>query len=145
MDIDDVDIEAYARIMAALCEAGPARADVLARSGLDEDRWTAIDTRWQARLSEALDEDQGDGIVPPLVSAYTAAYAAAQRALGPPISIEQLARVMRLLQASGDLRAALAKASVTLADYVRGAEHWSRRIAEDPALARQFEEALRAG
>lgn len=138
-------MEAYARIMAELCAAGPARAEVLARNGLDEDAWNAIDARWQARLSEALDDDDEGGGVPQILSDYAAAYEAAQRSLGPPISIEQFAHATRLLQASGDLQASLAKASLTLADYVRGSEHWSRRIAEDPELERRFHEALRRG
>jgi hypothetical protein len=138
-----VDIEAYARVMAELAAAGDARGEVLARHGLDEARWEAIDTRWQDEISAAIDvEDDG---IPEIVSAYAAAYEAAQRSLGPPISIEQFARVTRLLQASGDVRASLARASVTMAEYVRGSEHWSRRIAEDPEIERAFDEALREG
>jgi hypothetical protein len=139
----ELDIEAYARLMAELAAAGPARAEVLARSGLDEERWGAIDARWQARLSAAIDE--ADDGAPPILSAYAAAYKAAQRALGSPISIERFARVTRLLQASGDLGAALARAGVTMADYVRGSEHWTPRIAQDPEIERRFEEALRGG
>jgi hypothetical protein len=137
----DLDLEAYATVMAELAAAGEARAEVLARRGLDEVRWDAIDTRWQERLSEALAEDS-DG-VPALLAAYTAAYEAAQRALAPPISLEQFARVTRLLQATGDLHAALAKVGVTLSDFVRSNEHWSRRMAEDPAEERRFQDALR--
>ena len=82
-------------------------------------------------------------IVPPLMAAYVAAYDAAQRALGEPITVEQLARVTRLLDASGDLRAALAKVGITMADYVRGTEHWARRFATEPETAERFEKALR--
>ncbi|MFO0758015.1 MAG: hypothetical protein U0359_16080 [Byssovorax sp.] len=138
----EIGVEAYAALMAELIAAGEARGEVLSRHGLDEARWEAIDARWQERLSEALDaEDEG---VAPLLSAYAAAFAEAQRALAPPVSVEQLAAVTRLFQASGDLRAALAKSGVSLADYVRGAEHWSRRIAVEPAIERRFEAALRA-
>src|SRR4051812_16274297 len=104
--------------MAELASAGDDRAAVLARHGLDERRWEAIDTRWQERLSAALDAD-GDG-VPPLVAAHAAAYEAAQSALAPPISLAQLAEVTRLLHGSGDLRASLARVGITLASYVRG-------------------------
>jgi hypothetical protein len=139
----DLDIEAYARVMAELCAASHAtsRAEVLARHGLDEDRWDAIDARWQARLSEALDED-GDGIST-LIAAYASAYEAAQRSLAAPISLAQFAQVTRLLQANGDLRAALAKVGVALSDYVRGSEHWSQKLANDPEIERRFEAALR--
>lgn len=142
MDRMDLDLEAYATVMAELAAAGDARAEVLARRGLDEDRWDALDAEWQARLSEALDED-GDG-VPALLAAYAAAYEAAQRALASPLPLEQFARVTRLLQATGDMQAALAREGVTLSDYVRSSEHWSRRMAEDPAEERRFQDALRS-
>jgi hypothetical protein len=137
----DLDIEAYAAVMAELAAAGDARSEVLARRGLDEDQWDALDSEWQARLSEALD-DEGDG-VPALVARYAAAYEAAQRALGDPLPLEQFARVTRLLQATGDMQAALAREGVTLSDYIRSSEHWSRRMTEDPAEARRFKDALR--
>ena len=44
------------------------------------------------------------------------------------------------------LRQAKAKAAdlgVSLAEYVRGTEHWSRQIATDPEIERRFHEALR--
>jgi hypothetical protein len=137
----DLDIEGYARVMAELSAAGPARAEVLARNGLDEDRWDALDAHFQARLSEALDED-GDG-VSALIAAHASAYEAAQRALMAPISLEQFAQVTRLLHAAGDVRAALAKVGVALSDYVRASEHWSPQLANDPELERRFEAALR--
>ncbi|HZF53187.1 MAG TPA: hypothetical protein VE093_31255 [Polyangiaceae bacterium] len=138
-----LDLEAYARIMAELAAAGDGRAAVLARHGLDEETWDTIDVRFQERLSEALDEE-GDGL-PALITSYTAAYEAAQRALAPLISLEQFASVTRLLQTTGDLRAALAKVGVTMAAYVHGAEHWTRRIAESPELERRFGATLRGG
>lgn len=139
----DLDVEAYAALMAELAAAGDARAAVLARHGLDEASWEAVDTRWQDRLSDSIDVDD-DG-VPEIVSRYAAAYAAAQRSFGELISVEQFARVTRLLGATGDLRAALARTGVKMADFVRGSEHWSRRIAEDPEVEQRFEEALREG
>lgn len=137
----DLDLEAYATIMAELAAAGDARAEVLTRHGLDEDRWDAIDTEWQARLSEALDEEANG--VPALIAAYTAAYEAAQRALASPLPLEQFARITRLLQATGDMQAALAAEGVTLSDYIRSSEHWSQRMVADPAEERRFKDALR--
>jgi hypothetical protein len=137
----DLTIEAYAALMAELAAAGDARAEVLARHGLDEPRWAAIDDTWQAQLSEALAEE-GDGVAE-LVSRYAAAYKAAQESLGAPITVEQFAQVSRRFQTSGDLHAALAKTGVSLADYVRAAEHWSRLLATDPDVERRFDEALR--
>ena len=137
----DLDIQAYAALVAALARAGDSRAEVLGRHGLDEASWDTIDSEWQTRLSEAWSED-GDG-VPDLIARFSAAYAAAQRAMCEPMPLEQFAEVTRLLQASGDLRASLAKVGAELADYVRAAEHWPKRMAEDPALERQFDEVLK--
>lgn len=136
----DLGLSAYATVMAELASAGDARAAVLSRRGLDEESWAAADAYWQDRLSEAMDDD-GDGVAP-VLSAYAAAYEAAQRAQAPPISIEQFARITRLFQASGDVVASLSKVGATLADYVRGSEHWSRRMTEDPDLERRFHAAL---
>ena len=163
----DLDIEGYAALMAELAAAGDgraaaaggrspdaaaaaggrshdaSRAEVLERHGLDEASWEVLDTHWQDRLSEAVDvEDDG---VPEILSRYAAAYEAAQRSFGELISIAQFARVTRILGATGDLRAALARTGVKLADFLRGSEHWSRRIAEEPDVEREFEEALRGG
>jgi hypothetical protein len=133
-------LEAYAQLMAELVVAGDAREAVLSRHGLTEAQWDAIDAVWQSQLSAALDADD-DG-VPAIVSAYAAAYEAAQRTLAPPISLPQFARVTRLLNASGDLRAALAKVGVSLAEYTGGSEHWCRRMAEAPALERRFHDLV---
>ena len=116
-------LEDYAALMAELAAAGEARAAVLARHDLDE---------------------EGDG-VSELLSRHAAAYESAQRQSAPPISVEQLAHVTRRLQASGDLRASLSKEGVTLAEYVRGTEHWSRLLATDPEAERRFNEVLRGG
>ncbi len=140
-------IEAYAQVMAwflaSAADAGAARAATLARHGLDEPAWEAVDGQWQAALSAALDAE-GDEI-PAVLSDYAAAYQAAQRAISAPITLEQLALVTRYLQASGDVRSALAKVGVSFADYVRGTEHWSRQLAGDPDLERRFDEVLRSG
>lgn len=136
----EIDIEGYAALMVELAAAGEGREEVLARHGLDEDRWAEIDTHFQEQLSAAMDEE-GDG-VGEAIARYAAAYEAAQRAQGPAISVELFARVTRLLEASGDLRAALARAGVTLAQFVQASEHWSRRIVEDPEVEQRFRAAL---
>jgi hypothetical protein len=139
----DLDIEAYAALMVELASAGDRREEVLARHGLDEDGWAAIDDHWQAILSEAMDQDD-DG-VPEILSRYAAAYEDAQRAEAPPLSIEDFARVTRLFQATGDMRAALAKVGASLPDYVRSSEHWSGRMVEDPELEARFLRVLAGG
>jgi hypothetical protein len=138
-------IEEYAQVMAELASAGDARRQILACHGLDEDRWEAIDANWQAQLSKAMEQESDADGVPEILSRYTTAYAAAQRSIAPPISLDQFAMVTRLLDTSDDVRASLAKVGVTFADYVRGSEHWARQLAGDPALARHFHEVLRGG
>lgn len=137
----NVDLVTYATIMAELAEAPETRDAVLARHRLDDASFHAVDSHWQKRLSEDMVATIAD--VPALLTQYTEAYAAAQRELSAPISIEQFARVTRLLQASGDVQAALAKVGVSFADYVRGSEHWSKCMVADPDVERQFREALR--
>jgi hypothetical protein len=137
----DLDVETYAAIMVELAAKPEVREVVLARHGLDEAGWEALDTHFQDLLSEAMADD-ADG-VPEILARYAAAYEAAQHVQGEPISLESFALVTRLLHITGDVRASLARANVTLADFVRASEHWARRIAEDPELERRFDEALR--
>jgi hypothetical protein len=141
----DSTLEAYTLVMAELASAGDARDAVLARHGLDEATWEVLDTHWQERISEAMDQDPEDDGVPELISAYAAAYEAAQRAGASPISLADFALMTRLLDASGDVRASLAKVGISMADYVRGSEHWTRQLAVDPELERQFHAVLRGG
>jgi hypothetical protein len=137
----DLDAAGYARICVERGAGGEPRARVLARHGLDEASWRAADAAWQERISEAMAAD-GDE-VPAVLSEIATATAAAQEAIAPPISLEQFALATRLVDAGADLGAALAAAGVTLAEYVRGSQHRSRRIAEDAAIEARFEAALR--
>lgn len=137
----DLSIEAYASLMAELDTTSDERDEVLARHGLDEEQWDEIDTDWQKRLTAELEGDE-DG-VPLLVATYAAAYQHALRSRDPPISLAEFARVLKFFQASGDLQAALAKAGVTLADYLRSNEYWTHRMAREPDEEQRFYAALR--
>lgn len=137
----EVDVETYAAVMAELVQAGEARADVLTRRGFTEEQWETIDSHWQSRLFDADDEDEQG--VSPLLTAYARAYEAAQRALGAPISLEQFAEATRLIHATNDLRASLVRVGITFADYIRGNEHWSRKIVLDKDLEQRFAAILR--
>lgn len=132
----ECDVEMYAQIMAELVHAGEARDEVLLRRGLTEETWDEIDAHWQTQLFDMDDEDELG--VSPLLTAYTRAYEAAQASLGAAISLEQFAEATRLLQATGDLRASLQRVGITFADYIRGSEHWSRKIVLDKDLERRF-------
>lgn len=132
----ELDVETYATVMAELVHAGEARAEVFARRGLTEEQWDQIDSEWQERLFSADDEDESG--ISPLLAAYSRAYEAAQRTFGSPISLEQFAETTRLLQATGDLRSALQQVGISFADFIRGNEHWSRKIVVDKDLEARF-------
>lgn len=139
----EITVEVYAKVMAELAAERDERAEILSRHGLDEASWERSDAHWQDQLSAAIGAE-GD-VVGPLLSAFTVAYEAAQRNLAPPITLEQFARATRLLSVNDDPHAASAKAGISLADYARGSEHWSRRLVADPELERRFATLLRQG
>lgn len=129
----------YAELAAALAEPSADRAAVLAARELDEEGWSALDRLFQDRLSRAMDDD-GDG-VPPLIAAYAAAFArarAAQAGDAEVISLERYADATREIQRRGDPLPALARVGVTLEQFLRANEHWTRRLLADPELARRF-------
>lgn len=137
----ELDLEAYA-VLAAMMAAAPERRDhLLKEHGLDEEQWEAIDDHWQDMLSEAMDDDDGDG-VPALIAQFTAASSRAREQLSVPLGLELYAQITRQLQATGDLTATLAKAGVSLAAYTHASEHWNRSIVLDPELERRFVSAL---
>ena len=138
------DIDLYAGIAVEIADGAGDPEVVLARHGLDEARWDAIDNGWQARLAEATDEGVEDGI-PPLLAAYAQAMARAQKArAGAGVaSFERFAEAMRLFQRSGDMPATLQRTGLTLQDFLRASQHWTSRLAVEPDLAAKFERLLR--
>jgi hypothetical protein len=137
-----MDLTTYAQLMADLAAAGQQqRLAILARHGLDEETWSIVDADWQDRLSAAMTEDEEGGLA--LVSAHATAYHAAQSRRGPPITLEQLAEVTRLLEVTGDLSCTLTRAGVALTEYLAGTGYWSKRIAEEPDTEERFNATLR--
>lgn len=133
----DLDVTTYAVVMAALSDPGRTREEVLAEHGLDEQAWTALDERWQERLSSAMDEDT-DG-VPPVVAAYAEAFARARHdGTSGRLSLQRFAEATREIQRRGDPAAALARLGILLAVYLESNAHWTRQMVEDPQLAEQF-------
>ncbi len=144
MDSTTLDVRAYAALLAALASAGPRRAEVLAAHGLDEEAWEGIDDAWQDRLSGALDDDGGDG-VPPLVAAFSEAYAAARAAReGPPMPLERFAALTRRLDGGAEVEDALREAVTDMDALVAAGAYWPPRIARDEAVRAAFEAALSA-
>jgi len=135
-------LEAYTRIVAEIANGGGDRAVVLARHGLDEDRWDAIDDAWQARLSDAADQASEDEGVPPLVVAYAEALTRAQRertAGRAVIAFDRFAEAVRLLRRDGNMLQALARTGLTIDQFLQANQHWTACIVNDPELARRFE------
>jgi hypothetical protein len=137
-----MDVTTYAKLMADLAAADAhGRRAILARHGLNEETWSALDDDWQGRLSvEMAKNDEGGSAV---LSEHTRAYQAAQRGLEPPIALEQFAEVTRHLEVTGDLHGSLATVGITLAQYVSGSGHWSRRMVEEPETEERFTASLR--
>jgi hypothetical protein len=74
--VDGFDLHAFAAVAAELAAREAPRAAVLARAGLTEMRWTAIETTWMLRLATSL--LQGDLS---LHAEHDEAFSAAQRAI----------------------------------------------------------------
>jgi hypothetical protein len=153
-----VDLAVYAALAAELADATADRAAALARHGLDEDGWEAIDDAWQARLSACADDDDGDG-VPALVLAHAEAFGRAHRArageglgvtlgaggvvVGGVLSFERFLELARAMKRGTDLAMLLRRMGVRLEDYLAAQAHWTARMLEDEALAERFRQALR--
>lgn len=142
---DALDVAAYAALGAALADPACDRAAELRAHGLDEDTWAEADRAWQARLSRAMDAEP-DG-VPPLIAAYALAFErarAAQVGAREVVSIERFADAIREIQRRGDPQAALSHLGLTLEQFIRANEHWTRRMLEDAALFERYRRRLGA-
>ena len=149
------DLDAWVTLSVELADPAVDRAAVLRSHGLDEDAWEAIDDAWQTRLSEAegaAEREEGDAVdprggVPPLVAAHAEAFARAQaaRAGAPLLDLPAFAELTRALQRRPDVAAVLRRFDLSLAALLHNQAHWTKRLLEDPELARQFDEAVRGG
>lgn len=138
------DVVEYATISAELAEPSCDRARVLAAHDLDEEAWSEIDGACQEALTRAMESD-ADG-APPLVVAYADAFAQARARLNEGkgvISIERFADATREIQLRGDALAALSRLGLTLDEFLRANEHWTRRMMSDPELFARYKSRLR--
>lgn len=135
-----VGLEDCARIAAEVAEKPRDRRVVLARAGLDDGRWTEIETTWMLRLATAL--LQGD--TGPK-DAYDAAFQAAKDTLGPTEptrSLMEYARIQGSMEAGQDSSVVLAREGLTMGDWSRLVRAWASRLSEDAALAELFRNAV---
>ncbi len=124
------DIADYAALCAELASAAD-RAAVLARHGLDEERWSELEDRWLDELSRAEEEHEGDS-PPPLVLAFAEAFSRAQQRGLAVLPFERYAEITRDLCGGRDVAVVLARHRVELAEYLRAHRHWTELIARDP-------------
>lgn len=125
-----------AQIAALVAESPKDRRAVLARNGLDDARWTEIETTWMLRVATAL--LQGDTAPK---EAYDAAFQATRDGLGgdgPSRPLADYARLQGQLEAGLDSSSVLTRAGLSLADWSRLVRAWSSRLAQDAALAETF-------
>lgn len=140
--MDRLSPDEFARIALALA-ATDDRAVVLASFGLDEARWASVEDAFQARLSEDIAAHPADAdAVPPEVEALSRAFAREREGRAEAVlSFERYVELTRAMR-NGDAAAALAKASIDLAAYLRAHEHWVQQMTRDPALAQRFLAAI---
>lgn len=136
-------IEDYAELCAELADPACDRGALLAAHGLDEASFAEIDRACQDALSRAMEGDD-DG-VPKLLAAYAEAFARARARLAKDaglITIERFGDATREISRRGDPMPTLSRLGISLPDFLRANEHWTRRMLEDPALLARFRARL---
>lgn len=137
------DVEAFAMLAAQLSDPSADRAAILAEHGLDEERWEALDDAWQARFSEAEDDDSEEVGVPPLVASYAEAFARAQRARArSALSFERFLEAARAMKRGTDMATVLSRLDLTLEDYLSAQQRWTAAMLEDEELMARFQRAM---
>jgi hypothetical protein len=135
------DVERYAEIAAALASSDD-RGGVLAQYGLTEEVWEAEDEAWQARLSEAVEAFEDDG-VPEIIDRFNQAFTAARERFSAKVmSFDKFVEVTRALQRSHDVPRTLESHGVTFPMFIQANQHWAPKIATDPELAEKFRKAI---
>ena len=144
MPAPDVDVVAYAKLAAALSRPDADREALLAEHGLDEESWQLVEDVWSERFTRAEEaHDDQDG-VPPLVLAHANAFAAAQREqAGALLAFDRYVEVTRALQRGHDIATVLERFAIDLATYLASHQHWTVKLATDPALAQAFRRGMR--
>jgi hypothetical protein len=137
-----VSLDEYVRITLALAGAGSQRAELLAKAGLTEDEWQAIDDAWQQRIDEATDAIDDSGGFPPLLAEYALAMDRAQTDQGSALPFERFVQATLALRAAGDVAGVLRRLGLTMDEYMRASRHWTKRMIGDEELARAFRRAL---
>jgi hypothetical protein len=131
-----------------LAQPGADRPALLAQAGLDEARWEEVDDAWQTKLSEEeasgpAPEDGGDP-VPPIVRAFDAAMARAQKASArtAPVPFARFALALREMQRHADTAEALRRAGMTMGEFLAANQYWTKEVVSDPELEAELRRIL---
>jgi hypothetical protein len=137
------ELQKYAAVVAGMA-VGTPRQSLLAREGLSEAEFDALEQRVETELSAAMDSG-GDG-PPPFLVAYEAALRKAQDAALPKcrLSLEEFAHAVGAIERSTDPRHTLEKLGLAAHDISAALAHYGPRLARDSELAKRFV-ALREG
>lgn len=141
----ELDVVEYARLAAALAQAGDRREAVLAEHGLDEESYDALEDTWLARLARAEEEHGDQPGVPALVAAHAEAFANALRREGNAVlSFERYAEVTRAVARGADVANVLERFCISLAAYLQAHQHWTLRLSSDAELAERWQRLMRS-
>lgn len=139
------DVRAYAVLAVELAQPDADRDAILARHGLDEEAWDALDDAWQSRLSDAVEAMGEADDVPPLVQQHAEAFAKAQAervSVGAPLAFERFIEITLDIQRGKDVEHAMKRNGTTLHDYLRAQQHWLKQMMDDGALQQRFHKAM---
>jgi hypothetical protein len=134
--IAGIDLATYAKISAELAEKREPRAAVLRACGLTELVWLRVEQGWLVRIATAA--MRGD---PSLATELDRLYTAAQDSFGPTDPtrpLDHYATLVARMEAGEDPADTLAADGLSLADWGRLQRAWTRRLANDAALASTF-------
>lgn len=132
-----IELEQHARIAAALAEGGRPQAEVLEGFRVTESQWNDSTGYW---MNELAGDAQKNGAQAKLPILYSNAYSEAQDALAPvpQMSPEEWAQLTVELQSEGGPGQPLARRNLSLADYLRLARHFAKRLSSDPDEQQKF-------
>ncbi len=138
-----IDLEQHARISAALAEGTRPQREVLEALGITEAQWNESSAYWMPKLAE---DAQRNGAAARLPIVYSNAFSEAQDAAAPvpQMSPEDWAQLTVEIQVEGGPGQPLARRNLSLADYLRLARHFAKRLSSDPEEQRRFFERFLA-
>lgn len=131
----------YAQLAALLAEQPDARSTTLARHGLDEDRFMIEERAWLERMARAA----GDGDAT-LADEFGKLHAEARdrAALPTDLDLSGYARLSVKLDLAEDPAAVLRDQGLSIPQWMRVDDRWTRSAEEDPAVAAALEAAIDA-